>query len=163
MIRSCHRKVVLEVVLGVWVGLVANALPARSQQDCTLEPRRGSKQSALSNGVSGAMTWNACTALVHEFVFEWPRKRGFPTPQEALKRAASLLREWRRVTKIGLSPFADLATAIDKRAAQSAPYVCGESFAVTDVPAVPDWDGAWISLSSTAHKTKLTIHYWANP
>lgn len=163
MIRSYHRKVVLEVVVGLWVGLAANVLPAGSQQDCTLEPRRGSRQSALSNGVTGTMTWNACTDLVHEFVFEWPRKRGFATPQEALKRAAALLREWRRVTKIDLSPFADLATAIDKRAAQSAPYVFGESFAVTDIPAVPDWDGVWISLSPAAHKTKLTIHYWAKP
>jgi hypothetical protein len=163
MIRSYHRKVVLEVVLAVWVGLAANVLQAGSQQDCTLEPRRGSKQSALSNGVTGTMTWSACIDMVHEFVFEWPRKRGFPTPQEALKRAAALLREWRRVTKIDLSPFADLATAIDRRAAQSAPYVFGESFAVTDIPGVPDWDGAWISVSSAAHNTKLTIHYWAKP
>ena len=165
MIRSYYRKVVLEIVLGlgVWVGLAANVLPAVSQQDCTLEPRRGSKQSALSNGVTGTMTWSACTGLVHDFVFEWPRKRGFPAPQEALKRAAALLREWRKVTKLSLSPFADLATAIDKRADQSAPYAFGESFAVTDIPGVPDWDGAWISLSSAAHKTKLTIHYLAKP
>lgn len=163
MIRSYHRKVVLLVVLGVGVGLVANVLSANSQQDCTLEPRHGSKRRALSNGVTGTMTWSACTDLVHEFVFEWPSKRGFPTPQEALKRAATLLREWRRVTKISLSPFADLATAIDNRADQSVPYAFGESFAVTDIPAVPDWDGAWISLSSTTHKIKLTIHYSAHP
>ena len=93
--------------------------------------------------------------------FEWPRKQGVPgTPQEALKRAASLLREWRRVTKTGSSPFSDLAIAIDKRAAQASPYVFGEQFTVTDTPGR---DGAWVSISLTILVTQLTIHYWANP
>jgi hypothetical protein len=121
----------------------------------------GSKRSALSGGVNGKMIWSACTSIVHDFVFEWPRKQGVPgTPQEALKRAASLLREWRRTTKTGSSPFGDLATAIDKRAAQASPYVFGEEFAVSDIPG---WDGAWVSLNSIAQVTQLTIHYWANP
>jgi hypothetical protein len=121
----------------------------------------GSKRSALSGGVNGKMTWSACTSIVHDFVFEWPRKQGgFRTHQEALKRAASLLREWRKATKTGSSPFGDLAEAIDKRAAQSSPYVFGEEFAVTDTPG---WDGASVSVNSASQTTQLIIHYWANP
>jgi hypothetical protein len=156
-----HQTTVLKIALGVWAGLAAGNLSAAFQQNCTLKPMDGSKRSALSGGVNGKMTWSACTSIVHDFVFEWPRKKGVPgTPREALKRAASLLREWRRATKTGSSPFDDLATAINKRAAQSSPYVFGEQFAVTDIPG---WDGAWVSLSTTTQVAELTIHYWANP
>ena len=156
-----HQRTLVRVVLGLWLGSAAGDLSAAHQQDCTLKPMDGSKRSVLSGGVNGKMTWSACTSIVHHFVFEWPRKQGIPsTPQEALKRAASLLREWRKITKTGSSPFGDLAIAMDKRTAQSSPYVFGEQFAVTDIPG---WDGAWISLSSTTQVTQLTIHYWANP
>src|SRR6266852_5083637 len=157
-----HQRTVLRIVLGVWLGSAAGDLSAALQQGCALKPMDGSKRSALSGGVDGKMTWSACTSIVHDFVFEWRRKQGLPgTRQAALKRAASLLREWSKATKTGSSPFGDLATAIDKRAAltQSSPYVLGEQFAVTDTPG---WDGAWVSLSSTTQATQLTIHYWAN-
>ena len=154
-----HQRAALKLVLGVWAGSAAGNLSPAFQQDCTLKPMDGSKRSALTGGVNGKMTWSACTSIVHDFVFEWPRKQGSPsTPQEALKRAASLLREWRKATKTGSSPFGDLAAAIDKRSAQSNPYVFGEQFAVTDIPG---WDGAWVSLSTTTQVAQLTIHYWA--
>src|SRR5229473_266431 len=95
-----HQRTVLKIVLGVWVGFASGGLSAPFKQDCTLKPMDGSKRSALSGGVNGKMTWRAFTSIVHDFVFEWPRKLGLPvTPQEALKRAASLLREWRKATK----------------------------------------------------------------
>jgi hypothetical protein len=156
-----HTRVVLKIVLGVWMGFAAGNLSPAFQQDCTLKPMDGNKRRVLSGGVNGRMTWSACTSIIQDFVFEWPRKQGVPgTPQEALKRAASLLREWRKATKTGSSPFGDLVTAIDKQAAQASHYVFGEQFAVTDIPG---WDGAWVSLSTTAHVAQLTIHYWANP
>jgi hypothetical protein len=143
------------------MGFAAGNLSPAFQQACTLKPMDGSKRSVLPGGVNGKMTWSACTNIVHDFVFEWPRKQGGPrTPQEVLKRAALLLREWRKATKTGSSPFGDLAIAIDKRAAQASPCVFGEQFAVTDIPG---WDGAWVSISSTTQVTQLTIHYSANP
>jgi hypothetical protein len=87
------QRTVLKMVL-------AGDLSAAFQQNCTLKPMDGSKRSALSGGVNGKMTLSACTSIVHDFVFEWPRKQGLPgTPQEALKRAASLLRERRKARR----------------------------------------------------------------
>jgi hypothetical protein len=158
-----HQRAVLKIVLGTWVGSAAGNLSPAFQQGCTLKPMDGSKRSVLPGGANGKMTWSACTRIVHDFVFEWPRNRlkaGASTgarPQSALKNAASLLREWRKATKTGSSPFGDLVEAHRQTTAQASPYVLGEQFAVTDTPG---WDGAWVSLSTTTQVAQPTIHYW---
>lgn len=179
---SCHvnQRVMgwmLLILFGVSTGAAvvsANGQTTKPRENCTLEPTEGSKQAVLSKGIIGKTTWSACTSIVQDFIFEWPRKQGFPaTSKEALQRATALLQEWRKATTMeaavdgkfnyarGVSPFGDLAAAINKRAAESGPYIFGEKFAVT--PENPGWDGAWVSLSSTTQTTQLTVHYWANP
>jgi len=160
--RSRRRlEVVRSAARTLLVGLAVQC--AGAGQDCTLKPAQGTKQSALSNGVAGTMTWSACTDLVHDFVFQWPRKEGLPAAGEALRRAAVLLREWRKATKTGSSPFGDLAGAIERRASVSTPYVLGEEFSVTEIPDVPGWDGASVTVTATKQTVQLRIHYWARP
>jgi hypothetical protein len=57
------------------MGFAAGNLSPAFQQACTLKPMDGSKRSVLPGGVNGKMTWSACTNIVHDFVFEWPRKQ----------------------------------------------------------------------------------------
>lgn len=142
-------------------------------QGCTLTPTQGSRKAVLPNGVIAETTWSACSHLVQDFVFEWTVKQGRTmTSKQALRRAAELLTAWRRAVRStasvqnsfdyasGQSPFSDLVKAIERCQAKPEPYVLGETFPVTDNP---DWDRASVSVTSTARRTRLTIHYWANP
>jgi hypothetical protein len=128
-----------------------------------LEPTEGSRQARLPDNVTATMAWRTCTSIVKDITFEWPRKQGIPaTSQVALNRAAALVREWERVTKVGVSPFGDLPKALDTRAARPDAYEFGEDIPVTDT-GFPGWDGAWVLISSTPETARLVVHYWANP
>src|SRR5688500_8059758 len=73
--------------------------------DCTLEPTEGSRLARLPDNVTARMTWSTCNSMVKDVTFEWPRNQGiFPTSRDALNRAAALVREWERVTQVGVSP-----------------------------------------------------------
>jgi hypothetical protein len=133
------------------------------QTACTLEPTEGARQARLSNNVTAKMTWSTCTSIVKDVIFEWPSARGIPTtPRTALERAAVLIREWERITRLEVSPFGDLAKALESRAARPPVYEFGENIPVADI-GVDGWDGVWVTLSSAIPRPQLTVHYWANP
>jgi hypothetical protein len=135
-------------------------LSAPLKNDCTLKETKGVKQAKLSGDVSGKLTWSTCTSIIQVFVFEFPLKRGeLLTHAAALTKAASLVREWKKVTQTGLS-FHEFPEALEKRAAQKKRYVFGENIPVTDEP---NWAGTSVNISSSAQTTQLTIRYWVNP
>jgi len=146
--------------------LIATGATAGPQRDCTLEPAEGTRQVTLTNNVAAKMTWSACTSIVKDVVFEWPRAQGVPaTSRAALERAAVLVREWERATNLAVSPFGpsgDLSKALESRAAQPPVYEFGENIPVT-ANGVAGWDGVWVTLSSATPRPQLTVHYWANP
>jgi hypothetical protein len=102
--------------------------------------------------------------LAKDIVFEWPREQGFPeTPVIALIEAARLVQEWENATGEKVCPFTgDLPKSLKDRAGHGNPYVFGEDIPVSDY-GFPGWDGAWVTLGSTAQRTQLAVHYWANP
>ena len=141
----------------------AAALAPGQPGDCTLEPSDGRRQASLPNGVTATMSWSACTSVVKDIVFEWPYEPGFPgAARGLLERAATLVRDWERVTALVVSPFGDFAEALERRAGTQRAYVPGEALPVTD-NGVPGWDGASVVFSSTDRTTRMTVHYWANP
>jgi hypothetical protein len=143
--------------------LVTTGGAAGQRPDCTLEPTEGSRQARLPDNVTATMMWSACTSMARHVTFEWPRNQGIPeTSRLALNRAAALVREWERVTKLGVSAFGDLPKALETRAARPDPYEFGEDIPVTD-QGFPGWDGVTVIISSTPETTRLTVHYWANP
>ena len=143
--------------------LVATGAAAGQPPDCTLEPAEGKRQARLSDNVTATMTWSACNSVARDVTFEWPRRLGIPaTSRAALNRAAALVREWQRVTKLEVSLFDDLPKALETRAARSEPYEFGEDIPVTD-QGFPGWDGVTVTINSTPELTRLTVHYWANP
>src|SRR5688572_26345360 len=145
------------------VVVVTTAGPIGQRPDCTLEPGEGSRQARLSGNVTATMTWSACNSVARDVTFEWPRRLGIPaTSRVALNRAAALVREWQRVTKLDVSLFDDLPKALETRAARADPYELGEDIPVTN-PGFPGWDGVTVVVSSTPEVTRLTVHYWANP
>ena len=136
---------------------------AAGQRECTLAPTEGSRQARLPDNVTAAMTWSTCNSIGKDLTFEWPLKQGSPlTPRAALNRAAALVRDWERVTKVEVSPFGDLPAALETRAARPDAYEFGEDIPVTDV-GFRGWDGAWVLFTSTPETARLTVHYWANP
>ena len=136
-------------------------LSAPLNNNCTLKETNGVKQAKLSGDVSGKLTWNACTSIIQVFVFEFPTKRGvLLTHAEALTKAASLVREWRKETQTGLDPFREFPEALEKRAIQRKRYVFGENIPVTDLRG---WAGTSVSMSSSSQTTQLTIQYWVKP
>ncbi|WP_146048751.1 hypothetical protein [Pseudanabaena sp. BC1403] len=136
-------------------------LSAPLKNNCTLKETNGVKQAKLSGDVSGKLTWNACTSIIQVFVFEFPTKRGvLLTHAEALTKAASLVREWRKETQTGLDPFREFPEALEKRAIQKKRYVFGENIPFSDLRG---WAGTSVSMSSSSQTTQLTIRYWVNP
>jgi hypothetical protein len=143
--------------------LVTTGGVAGQRPECTLEPTEGSRRAQLPDNVTATMTWSTCTSVVKDMTFEWPRNQGNPaTSRIALTRAAALVREWERVTQVSVSPFGDLAKALEARAARPDRYEFGEDMPVTDV-GFRGWDGASVLITSTPETVRLSVHYWANP
>jgi hypothetical protein len=140
-----------------------SAISAEAQDDCTLEPENGSRQVKLVESVDAQMTWSACTSLVRDLVFQWAEAQGVPaTSIAALNRASALVSEWEKLTKLKVSPFDDVAKALEKRASGQIAYSFGEDIPVSNLD-VPGWDGVSVNLSTSTKKVQLTVHYWANP
>jgi hypothetical protein len=139
---------------------------AERPTDCTLDPSAGKKHVVLNNNVKVQLSWNICTSIVKDIVFELAQIQDVPQSSNAvLKEAARLVSELELKIKEPLSPFAgNVASAIKQRSIQQPEYQFGANIPVSDAELeVNGWDGVMVTLKSSAQQTQINVHYWANP